>query len=435
MLEAAVQSIQLRHTLLNVRLKEDESNNPWFTSEGVKEISIESISRSSSETWIEHLEKALMLPYAFDTEPAIRFILVEGRDYSELMILCHHIICDGMSLAYLARDLLGQLGDPRAQLETLPDPPAMDLDNVPPDVGISGLRKKIIGRMNQKWLDERVTFSQKDYEAINQAYWAAFDHKMILVEFSETQTTALVEKCRAEGVTVNSALTVAFSAAQRIVRTEQAYHPRLIVASDLRERLPHQPGEAMGMYAGGVELKFKYNQRRSFWENARRLHDQLQKKYVNKILFAEILDWLHLEASLFEAMHFKTLGGLVPEGSPQHEKLHAFSKKDDTAKNVLRRGKMDSMEEPQWGLAVTNLGRLDIPSVYGNLELERLIFQPGGGFPLVQVELVLGVVTAADKLSLIVEHAEQAVDPKTMSQIIEQAMIHLETEWIVNVNE
>ncbi|NIQ91862.1 MAG: hypothetical protein GWN93_23890, partial [Deltaproteobacteria bacterium] len=74
---------------------------------------------------------------------------------------------------------------------------------------------------------------------------------------------------------------------------------------------------------------------------------------------------------------------------------------------------MDSLDAIIWGTAVTNLGRLDFPKTYGALELDRLIMQPGGAFPLANVNLVLGAVTCSGKLSLIVEYAEEAVDTST----------------------
>ena len=74
------------------------------------------------------------------------------------------------------------------------------------------------------------------------------------------------------------------------------------------------------------------------------------------------------------------------------------------------------------GTAVTNLGRMDFPREYGALELDRLIMQPGGAFPLVNVNLVLGAVTCAGKLSLVVEYAEQAIDTETMRRVKDRAI-------------
>jgi hypothetical protein len=68
---------------------------------------------------------------------------------------------------------------------------------------------------------------------------------------------------------------------------------------------------------------------------------------------------------------------------------------------------------------------LDFPKYYGELELDRLIMQPGGAFPLVHVDIVVGAVTCSDKLSLVVEYAEQAVDTPTMEKIKDKAMEYL----------
>ena len=74
------------------------------------------------------------------------------------------------------------------------------------------------------------------------------------------------------------------------------------------------------------------------------------------------------------------------------------------------------------GTAVTNVGLMDFPGEYGALELDRLIIQPGGAFPLVNVSLVLGAVTCSGRLSLVVEYAEQVVDTETMRKVKDKAM-------------
>ena len=89
---------------------------------------------------------------------------------------------------------------------------------------------------------------------------------------------------------------------------------------------------------------------------------------------------------------------------------------------LLQRDKIESLETKHWGVAVTNLGRLDFPKTFGALELDRLIMQPGGAVPLSNVNLVGGAVTCSGKLSLIVEYAEEAVDTATIEKIKDIAM-------------
>jgi NRPS condensation-like uncharacterized protein len=320
------------------------------------------------------------------------------------------------------------LGDPARKVEVLPAPPVIDLNNLPRDVAQPGLVKFLIHRMNKQWAKESVFFDHEDYQILAKAYWDNFDHKIIPVELTEMETSALVARCRKENITVNSALTAAFSGAQSFVEGEQSYLKKIVVAASLRDRMPNSPGEGIGMYAGGVELKFIYNHEKSFWENARRFHKAIQPKYTNKNLFSDLLNWLYLEPTIFEAMNFKKLGMLAPPDSTRYKKLSAFSQKKDVVLKLLKRDNIESLETKHWGTAVTNLGRLDFPKAYGALELDRLIMQPGGGIPLANVNLVLGAVTCSDKLSLVVEYAAQVVDTGTMEKVKEKSMEFLFNE-------
>ena len=71
----------------------------------------------------------------------------------------------------------------------------------------------------------------------------------------------------------------------------------------------------MGFYAGAVRLKFKYDARYGFWENARRLHGKLKPLFNNKELFKDMLPWCYLQPEILDSINFKKLGGLVPANS------------------------------------------------------------------------------------------------------------------------
>jgi len=422
MLVHAVAQVRRRHSNLRVRIKEDNDHELWFTSEGAGEIPIAIVPRESEDHWIRVFHEACRVPFEFDTRPAIRFILVQSPAESELIIFCHHILCDGLSLAYLARDLMIHLGDPTREVEVLPDPVPIGRDTIPEDISMSGIAKFFINRINKQWEPTRVFFDQEDYRSIHEAYWANYTHQMLPVELSEAQTSGLVERCRRENVTVNTALTAAFVGAQVIVQGARPYHSSVGIAGSLRERLQKPPGEAMGFFAGMVTPRCTYNVKLDFWENARRFHRKIKPLYIDHKLFQELLTWCYLDPSILEAFHFKRLGALVSPDSPRYEKLSAFGKRTDVVMNLLKRQKMDALDRVFMGTAVTNLTRMDFPKMYGTLELDRLIMNPGGGFPLSTVNLVLGAVTCSGKLSLLIEWAEQAVDIKTMEQIKARAL-------------
>jgi NRPS condensation-like uncharacterized protein len=422
MLKNAVKKVQQRHALLNVRIEEDDAHELWFTTEGVHEIPIEIVTRMSDDDWIKVHAKASKIPFEFETCPLIRFILVQSPDMSELIILCHHMICDGMSLAYLARDLMVYLGDPTCEVEMLPAPAPITLKNLPDDVSVPGIVKFFIKRIKQKWNEEIVFFDQEDYEALTKTYWDNYVHRLFSVELSEEETTDLVARCRKEGVTVNTAIITAFSGAQSFVTGDKPHHAKSAVAVSLRDRVPNPPGEAMGFYAQGLELKYKYNQKEIFWNNARKYHKKVLSNFTNKKAFGNLTNYLQMDSNIYEALNFKKLGRLVSQDSLRYEKLSNFGIREDTVVRLLQRAKMETLGTKLLGPAITNLGRLDFPRNYGALELDRLIMQPGGAFPLVHIDMVLGVVTCSGKLSLVVEYAEEAVDTAVMEKIKDKAM-------------
>jgi NRPS condensation-like uncharacterized protein len=428
MLRSAVSRVRQRHRNLQIRIKEDDKHHPWFTSEGVGEIPIEIVPRESAGHWIQVFHEACRMPFAFDAQPAIRFILVQSPGESELIIFCHHVICDGLSLAYLARDLMVHLGDQTREVELLPDPVLVSRESVPDEVSVSPIAKFFIDRINKKWAQARVHFDQEDYLSLHEAYWKNYTHQMLSIELSEAQTSELVQRCRKETVTVNTALTAAFVGAQYVVRGNRPYHASIGIAASVRDRLQPPVGPVMGFYAGVVRPKCTYNAKTTFWENARRFHGKITPLYTSKAVFQDLLTWCYLDPSILEALNFKRLGHLVTPDSPRYNKLNGFGKRDDVVLAVLKREKAESLDRTIMGTAVTNLTRMDFPRTYGTLELDRLIMNPGGAFPLVNVNLVLGAVTCSGKLTLVMEYAEQAVDTGTMEQVRDKAMEFLHGE-------
>jgi NRPS condensation-like uncharacterized protein len=426
-LRGAVEKVQQRHTHLRARMV-DHQGDLWLTTANVEPIPIEVFPRISDENWVTAIQEDCTNPYAFDTQPAIRFLLVKGDDRSDLVIQCHHTICDGLSLAYLGRDLLIYMGYPDQDVQTLPSPAPISPENFPLGVKLNPVVRFFVNRINSKWIEEEVHFDQQDYLALNQAYWQNYHHKMLPVELSQPQTEVLVARCREEGVTVNTALVAAFVGAQTLVLGPDSAAGNIGVAASLRGKLNPPVGEEIGFYASALTTDLPYDLNVPFWENARQIHKQLVPQFTDKKLFAEAVMWSALEPSVLQAINYKRLGEFTSPKSERHEKLVAFSQREDTVSAMLERNKMTSLDELVMGSAVTNLTRLDFPTKYGELTLDRMILKPGGAFPLATVNLVVGAVTAAGKLSLLIEFAEERLELRTAEIIKNQAITHLLSE-------
>lgn len=419
MIRSAVSKVQQRHANLRARIEEDTDHNLWLTSEGAGEIPIEIVPRVSDGQWLEEYYRNCKIPFDFSERPPIRFILVQSTDVSELIIFCHHIICDGKSLAYLIRDIMQCLGDPDHEVEILPGLAPIGGSNLPKDVSVNALIRFFISKINKKWEKIKIHFDQEDYENVLDAYWSSFRQRILPIELSEDQTTELVKRCRGENVTVNSALITAFAGAQLTIQGTGTYNPNLGVVGSVRDRLTQPVNDGMGFYAGHVELKFRYQPRLDFWENARRFHKKVKPLYTNKSLFKEAILYEYLDPTFIESTPFKMLGGLVHDNASRFKKLSDFRKKNDVVLKVLKRNKVESPASIVMGTTITNLTNIDIPKQFGSLELDRLIMNPGIS---ANYYLVLGALTCVGKLSLVAAHIEENLDSSSVDKIVNLAI-------------
>jgi len=409
-LKSAVKEVKNRHILLQVKVEIDESNTAWFTTKDVDEIPIKIIDRTSDDHWINICSDESKIPFDFNIKPLIRIILLYSPKKSDLILFCHHMFCDGMSVAYLARDIMQILGHPNKKLEVLPPPPLLNRENIPNKISENIIIKKFIERINKKWMKEEIVFDNDDYLSIFNAYWKNNVHKIQTIELTEEQTKSLVNKCREEKVTINSMIFAAFLKAQ--YKAKDLMKPekqKAGIAVDVRNYLVNPAGESFGFYAAGIIDQFKYENNTNFWDFTRNLHDKIKKKLSKKEFFKNLLRAGSLEPSMHDALIMKTYGNLIRSDDSRYHKLHSFSQKKDSISSMAN--KLGAMH---FGFAVTNLGRLDFPRFYGDLELERfLIFPPTGP----TIETTIFVATVCDRLSLILSFVEDKIDPIIMMKI------------------
>lgn len=139
--------------------------------------------------------------------------------------------------------------------------------------------------------------------------------------------------------------------------------------------------------------------------------------YIKKIFkFAAITDLL--DQSIVDARQFAFFGNLVPPNFSRYEKIHSFSSDKKNIANKNAKKQIPKMPV----LAITNLGRLDYPTKYGALELERFIFVTSG---TPYIELVIPVVTVAGKLTFTINYLEEITNTPTMERIKNKVLQYL----------
>ena len=394
-MRSAVEKLRARHALLAVRVTIDEDNIAWYTTKDVPALPLREIERKTDSQWLDVALEEYKTSFPMGSGPLVRFALVHSDKVSELIICGHHAICDGISLAYLIRDILKYLATPSDSVEQLSLPPAVDFDTVPNPPKKNFIAKAVISLINRAWRKKSLRFNFNSMKQLQKRYWQEnADIRLLAWQLSESETARLVKRCRKEVITVNSVLWAAFLVAQdRVQGSDELFRNRAGLAISTREKLKVPVGESFGFYASSHRVILKKYQGKSFWDAARTVHEQLKRSIESADPFKMLLATL-LAPTLIDSLYFSKYG---------------FSRNGMSDK-LLKKMMWDKVN---FGCVITNVGRVDIPTTYGDLQLDAVYG------PLVYSDVnekTVGVITVGNRATFWMSYDESVVDSRTATQ-------------------
>ena len=360
-------------------------------------------SRENEDSWLARVKEEFRTSFPIEIGPLVRCTLMHSESVCEIILCGQHTICDGKSLGYLLRDLLSCLADPSKELAGLIFPPPIDRSTVAMPPSTNALQRFIMGMINKKWAARGIRFSGDDIRRMHGEFWQRNTEIQLLAWILDVDETAsLIVRSRAEKVTVNSALWTAFLAAQHDVQVDrQRYRLRSALAVNTRDKLLVPAGQAFGFYASSLTVKLSYSPWQPFWDNAREVHSRIAKALAKTNLF-RMLSSDTINPTLLDSLYFRKYGLL----------------KGAMSYMLLRRMGWDQIT---YGYAITNVGRFDIPTRYGRLELKAVY---GPLFYSDVEEKMVGVITVGGQLSFF--HASRKSVVNDAALLKDAAMRHLE---------
>lgn len=413
-LEKAVEKMLITYPQFRVRIEWDESGVHDSTTEGAAKIPVKAYPRESDTHWMNVLNLEHAIPLRPSKGPLTRFILVKGRDTSELIVFCHHSISDGRSLEFALREVLLHLNDPERTPPEFLDVPPQTLDIFPKGSEWGRVKRGLVGRINKNWQKEKVLFDEEDLVNIWEASWKNTSYGIEVIEFDETETARLVEVSRENGVTLNSTLLIALLKARIDAVGPYDSKAKVATAVDARKRLRIDCSNAVGFYAGGSFMEFKYRENASLWDNVRVYHKAVSKDLENNNVFETVVSHHYLDQTLVDAMSVAFYGDQIEPHQSRYSKLFVYaSKKDGMVAKYLERigGRAPD-------IISTNLGKLSIPDEISDVEVERAFFTPSAGM---KMEIVLGIATVSGKLTLTLNYYHGYIDANAIRRIRDRA--------------
>lgn len=380
-LSTVLRQVQQHHPLLRVRIAPDAIGQPKFV-ETDDEIPLRLVARTDDRHWQAELEVELARSVDLQVAPLLRVVLLQSGTESELIILCHHAIADGLSGVYLMRDILQGLGGKlfeRSDLST-----ALSLESALP--GIIPSPEAISAARNSEG-----TAKSTNYLPTQSRLPQPHIHTIVL---PPELTQQLIQRSRAEHTTVHGAISAAFL----LALTQQDVKPsdvmRCLHPVNVRSQLSLPMPDGVGLYLSLCVTNHSLQADSAFWDVARSVKSQLLQTDIAQQLVEESQLQQSAMANLTDAAAF------VEEVRSQY----------------------------LCQLTVTNLGCIDMAQQYGNIRIEAL-HAPAVTSGL--VERVVGVATLGDRLTLTLSFTplmdvDRAQSDRAATAFLSSGVKHLE---------
>jgi hypothetical protein len=387
-LQQALFRLQAKHPLLRCVI-EDGVDGPRFVLQNrPAPIPLRLVERKNDDHWQTEVRREWVAPFDASRDPLVRLVWLRGGEVSELILVGHHCICDGQSGMTLLRECLSAYDEPEKDLGTYDSLGAIE------DVVPAALLKNRSFRRRMRWKIGllRLIFLWERRKKVRSASPIRGDqmyfHRWSLDKAASLQLT---ERCRAEGVTVFAAMSVAFLQAFREVRGTQALR-NIYTMVNARRFMPLLRPDAMFGMAPGVKLSMKgvpppqEMSASSFWTCAQAIKSDLTRQV--DVLGRDIYDYL----VGMEAMH-----GI-------YGRLIGDTKSALTVRHVT----------------ISNMGRLEFPQRYQSFWVETIYS------PLVMISPTpantVVISSFAGRMELAIVSDEQSLPPDQARAIRWRAM-------------
>lgn len=408
----ALTELTSKYPLMGARIEQLNDGSAKFVVEGASEYAVTVSDKKDDKQWLQIAMDEQKKPFNLNKGPLIRFILLNSAYNSDIILVCHHTICDGLSLTYLVKDIIKLLNEPSKKVEPKPLPPTVSEENFTVKVSTGFLVKLLLNYFNRSWKKAKVIFTQEDYEKIHQSYWDSNKIQVRLLTLPKELTTHLLSCCHQEKVSVNSAIIAAFTFAQNDLQgTNPSFSENVGVAMNIRHFFKENAKENFGLLAAGNVLTVTRKDREGFWAVAKKTDRQAKKILASPKKVLKLLAFNYLDSGLIDAMWFTAHG-------------------DFKNKTALRLKKMflNPSENPKRKIGTTNLGKVANDGSEQAYKLKTLFFIP----PYWETyEKVIGIVTAAETMNISILYDSRYVEDNIMEQFrmltlkyIEEATAH-----------
>lgn len=358
-LKEAIRDTVYQYDMLHQKIVMDNEGNAYYE----KAEFFELVVKPMLIDWKEVAREQEKLPFAIHKGEFIRFFYSKTEAGITILIIAHHIAGDGISLTYFVQDIMRSISGAKIEYKKLE---LFDMENLSKETRLRAPTTWLMKHMNKQWKKTGRKFDFNDYYHMYQKYW---NNRETLIDtcYLEDEIYDSICKCSMENkITINSLITTAF------IRASDELCD-VGMAASIREK----GFTGMGNYATGISVKYQYNEKQSFIDNARNVQKMIYGKLNNVSKKYFLLQFMkNIEPTLIDAIYFNSCS-------------------DYNNKTARTFSKMFGYNGNPKGISITNLTKLPIEIKYGAYEIKDFVFVP----PLVlNAKRIIGIASMGKRM-------------------------------------
>ncbi|MBD2391200.1 MULTISPECIES: condensation domain-containing protein [Aphanizomenon] len=389
-LRQSLDILQYRHPALNSHII-NSKNSYYFQSIDTGKLPLQIVNIGESQEW-EAVVNAEMNQLIDSSKYLLRVVLVKilnQRNINYLITTTHHAITDGLSSIKLHSEILTYC---QRITEGKSIPVATTLAALPPIEKLlptwTNSFKGKIGRIYlllniafQKYWNQLKTLRVEKYVPISQRHC-----EIIHRQLNQESTQQFIQQCRQENTTVQSALCAALmlTVSKQLTKShEDNIRVSCLSYLDLRRHLqPEISQENMTVLAASLMGFYRITNNICFWELARKVKQTLNKKINQGEIFQMIL--IAKQLINFSLLFPNQVSATV---------------------------------------SISNVGKINIPHSYGQLELEEISFV--GSHALYAGMFIVHAATFQEKMTLNFVFSQPSLHRETMEKIVDNCINYI----------
>jgi len=321
----ALDSLQKRHPFFSVYIEKDGSAVPNFRQDSSASIPLRVVQGANvAKRWELEVELELAIPFNAGQAPLVRAVLLLEGQQAVCILVIHHSISDGRSVAFVIRDLLQALaGKP---IDPLPVLPSLE---------------DLLGITSTDFVPTKAPAQKPPGKPLVYVDKKETRPQVRSLTLSTELTGEIRKRAREEGTTVHGALSAAIALAYREINDRFSEEPvRVLSPIDMRNMLGL--GDDCALLVAAAVVAIEPDSSTTFWQIASGSTARLSVARTPEAITASKYGFHQL---MKQGVNVSTPGAMAAEGFA-HE------------------------------ITLTNLGNLAYETDFGKLKLEA-VWGPG----------------------------------------------------------